>query len=202
MTQKGRKVSMSRPMKPIHEKILEQAKPFLRTRKNLIHTRIALRYALTLLQSEGGDEHVVVPAILLHDVGWTVIPEPLHLDAFGPNPSNPKLMKIHEREGVKIAKSILDRLHYPRKQIEEICRIIRGHDSRKRPVSVNDRLVKDADKLWRYSQKGFAIDTRRFNLSRTEYLAYLEGKIDEWFLTPTAKTIARQEIAKRSRLLP
>ncbi len=123
---------MTRAMKPIHQEILEQAKPFLRTRKNYIHTRIAFRYALTLLRSEGGDEDVVIPAILLHDVGWKVVPEHLHLDAFGPNPSNPKLMKIHEREGAKIAKSILDRLPYPSKYIEEICRIIRGHDSRKK----------------------------------------------------------------------
>ena len=57
-------------MKRIYQKIFERAKPFLRTRKNLIHTKIALRYALKLLKSEKGDEGVVTPAILLHDVGW------------------------------------------------------------------------------------------------------------------------------------
>ncbi|OGP73571.1 MAG: hypothetical protein A2V86_04505 [Deltaproteobacteria bacterium RBG_16_49_23] len=189
-------------IKPIHQKIFEKAKPFLRTRKNLIHTRVALRFALKLLQHETSDEEVVIPAILLHDVGWNAVPKNLHLTAFGPNPSNPELTRVHEVEGAKITKHILEAVHYPPKKVEEICRIIRGHDSRKRPISFNDRIVKDADKLWRYSRKGVAIETDRFNISRQEFLTYLEGKIDQWFLTATAKKMARQEISERNNPLP
>jgi len=184
-------------IKPIHQKIFEKAKPFLRTRKNLIHTRIALHYALKLLQSEKGDEDVVIPAVLLHDVGWKTIPANLHLTAFGPNPSNPKLARVHEVEGAKIAEGILKHFQYPSKKIKEICRIIRGHDTRKRPISRNDRIVKDADKLWRYSRKGMAIDRERFQIPRREYLVFLEGIIDQWFLTPTGKRIAKKEILLR-----
>jgi len=187
------------PIKPIHQKIFEKAKPFLRTRKNLIHTKIALRYALKLLKSEKGDEAVVIPAILLHDVGWKVIPEHLHLTAFGPNPSNPKLTRVHEVEGAKIAKAILEKLHYPYTNVKEICKIIQGHDSRKRPISCNDRIVKDADKLTRYSRKGMAIDLGRFRIPRQEYLIFLEAIIDYWFLTPTAKRIAKREILLRKK---
>lgn len=191
-------------IKPIHQKIFEKAKPFLRTRKNLIHTRIALRYALKLLKSEKGDEDVVIPAIILHDVGWKTIPETLHLTAFGPNPSNLKLARVHEVEGAKIAGIILEKLHYPPKKAKEICQIIRGHDSRKRPISRNDRIVKDADKLWRYSRKGMAIDLGRFHIPRRDYLVFLEAIIDHWFLTPTGKEIARKEILlrKKSHSLP
>jgi HD superfamily phosphodiesterase len=184
-------------IKPIHQKILEKAKPFLRIRKNLIHTRIALRYALKLLQSEKGDEDVVIPAVLLHDVGWKTIPANLHLTAFGPNPSNPKLARVHEVEGAKIAEAILKNLRYPSEKIKEICRIIRGHDTRKRPISRNDRIVKDADKLWRYSRKGMAVDRARFQILRREYLVFLEGIVDQWFLTPTGKRIAKREILLR-----
>ncbi|PIV20670.1 MAG: phosphohydrolase, partial [Deltaproteobacteria bacterium CG03_land_8_20_14_0_80_45_14] len=117
-------------MEPIYQKIFEKAKPFLHTRKNLIHTRIALRYALKLLKFEKGDEEVAIPAIILHDVGWNVIPEHLHLTAFGPNPSNPKLARVHELEGAKIAKGILEKLHYPPEKTDEISRIVQGHDTR------------------------------------------------------------------------
>jgi len=184
-------------MKPIYQKIYEQAKPFLRTRKNLIHTRISFQFALKLLKIEEGDEEVVIPAILLHDVGWKKIPENLHLTAFGPNPSNPKLAEVHEIEGAKIAKHILETLRYPSEKVTEICRIIRGHDSRKRPISLNDRIVKDADKLWRYSRKGVAIETDRFNISRPEFLTFLKGKLNRWFLTSTAKNMAQKEIQLR-----
>ena len=184
-------------IKPIHQKIFEKAKPFLRTRKNLIHTRIALRYTLKLLQSEEGDEDVVIPAVLLHDVGWKTIPTKLQLTAFGPNPSNPKLVRIHEVEGAKIAEAILKDLQYPSDKIKEICRIIRGHDTRKRPISQNDRIVKDADKLWRYSRKGVAIDIDRFRVPRSTYLNFLEKIINEWFLTWTAREIAKREMTSR-----
>ena len=189
-------------IKPIHQKIFEKAKPFLRTRKNLIHTKIALRYALKLLKSEKGDEGVVIPAILLHDVGWKTVPENLHLTAFGPNPSNPKLARVHEVEGAKIAGAILEGLNYPPEKVKEICQIIRGHDSRKRPISRNDRIVKDADKLTRYSQKGMAIDLERFHIPSQEYLVFLEGIIDDWFLTQTGKKIARKEILLRKKERP
>ena len=186
-------------MKPIYQKIFERAKPFLRTRKNLIHTRIALYYALKLLKSEKGDKGAVIPAIILHDVGWKVIPEHLHLTAFGPNPSNPKLTRLHEREGARIAKSILEKLHYPSERIEEIYQIIRGHDSRKRPISWNDRVVKDADKLWRYSRKGVEIETDRFHISRRKFLNFLEGKIEQWFFLPTSRQWAREELVRRRK---
>ena len=189
-------------IKPIHQKIFENAKPFLRTRKNLIHTQIALRYALKLLKSEKGNEGVVIPAIILHDVGWSVVPEHLHLTAFGPNPTNPKLGKVHEVEGAKIAKAILEKFNYPLEKTKEICRIIQGHDSRKRPLSWNDRIVKDSDKLWRYSRKGMEIDLGRFRIPRQEYLVFLEAVIDDWFLTPMATKIAREEILLRKRGKP
>jgi HD superfamily phosphodiesterase len=186
-------------IKPIHQKIFEKAKPFLRTRKNLIHTRIALRYALRLLQSEKGDEDVVIPAILLHDVGWKMVPENLQLTAFGPNKSNPKLTRVHEVEGAKIASGILKDLQYPTEKIKEICRIVLGHDTRKRPISRSDRIVKDSDKLWRYSRKAIAVDSGRFRVRRRAYLISLEGIIGQWFLTATAKEIAKKEISLRKQ---
>ena len=186
-------------IKPIHQKIFERTKPFLRTRKNLIHTQIALRYALRLLKEEEGDEGIVIPAVLLHDVGWKMIPSNLQLTAFGPNPSNPELVRVHEVEGAKIAEAILKEFHYPPKKIREISRIIRGHDSRKRPISRNDRIVKDSDKLWRYSRRGMAVDLDRFRIPRREYLIFLEAIINHWFLTPTGREVARREISLRKK---
>ncbi len=186
-------------IKPIYQKIFERAEPFLRTRKNLIHTQIALRYALRLLKKEKGNEGIVIPAVLLHDVGWKMIPPNLQLTAFGPNPSNPQLVRVHEVEGAKIAEAILKEFHYPSKKIEEISRIIRGHDSRKRPISQNDRIVKDSDKLWRYSRKGMAVDLHRFHIPRQEYLIFLEAIINSWFLTPTGREVARSEVSLRKK---
>ena len=186
-------------MKLIHQKIFERAKPFLRTRKNLIHTKTALRYAIKLLKKAKGDEEVVIPAILLHDVGWKAVPEHLQLTAFGPNRSNPQAARLHEVEGAKMARKILEVLHYPPKKVKEICRIIQGHDSRKRSISRSDRIVKDADKLFRYSRKGVAIDLNRFHIYRGDYLSYLERHIEKWFFLSASRQLAREELVQRRR---
>ncbi len=186
-------------MNPIYQKILERAKPFLRTRKNLIHTRIALRYAIRLLGDGKGDEEVVIPAILLHDVGWKAVAESLQLSAFGPNLSNPRAARLHEVEGAKTARKILEKLGYPSEKVNEICRIIRGHDSRKKPVSRSDRVVKDADRLFRYSRKGVAIDLDRFRVPRGDYLVYLEKHIENWFFLSASRQWAREELVRRRR---
>ena len=186
-------------MKPIYQRIYEHAKPYLRTRKNVIHTKIALGYALELLKREKGQEDVVIPAVLLHDVGWKMIPAHLHLTAFGPNPSNPELAKVHEVEGARIARIILEKLHYPPEKTKEICRIIRGHDSRKRPISQSDRIVKDADKLTRYSRKGMAISSDWFHIPRRIHLDFLEEQIGRWFFLATARNLARAEMDRREK---
>jgi HD superfamily phosphodiesterase len=186
-------------MRPIYQKILERAKPFLRTRKNLTHTQIALRYAIKLLKKVKSDEEVVVPAILLHDVGWKAVPKHLQITAFGPNRSNPQALRLHEREGAKMARKILEELHYPPEKAEEIYRIIQGHDSRKRSISRSDRIVKDADKLFRYSREGVAIDLNRFHINRGEYLGYLERHIEKWFFLSSSRQLAKEELAQRRR---
>ena len=186
-------------MKAIYQRILQRAKPFLWTRKNIIHTQIALRYALKLLKRVKADDEIVVPAILLHDVGWKVVPEPLQLTAFGPNRSNPRAARLHEVEGAKMARKILEGLHYPPEKIEQICRIIRGHDSRKKSISRSDRIVKDADKLFRYSRKGMAIDVNRFRTRRGGYLRYLEKHIEKWFFLSASRQLAKEELAQRRR---
>ena len=186
-------------MKPIYQKIFEQAKPFLGTRKNLTHTKIAFRYAVKLLKKVKGDEEIVVPAIVLHDVGWKTVPEHLQLTAFGPDQSNPQAARLHEVEGAKLARKILEGLHYPPEKVNKICRIIQGHDSRKRSLSRSDRIVKDADKLFRYSRKGLVIDLNRFHAHRGDHLGYLERHIEKWFFLSVSRQLAGVELAQRRR---
>jgi HD superfamily phosphodiesterase len=181
----------------IFDKIWELAEPYLNTRDNIIHTRISLRLAYHLMDKEGGDPAIVIPAIILHDVGWKAIPENLHLAAFGPKATSPELNRVHEIEGVRIAKKILEQVQYDHRKIGEILEIIDGHDSREDPLSLNDKLVKDADKLSRYHKEIFHIDMRRYNYTYEEELNRIRSHVDEWFFTRFAKKIARKELKNR-----
>ena len=68
-------------MKLVFKKILEHAIPFLSTRNNEIHTKAAMQFAFDILEKENGNEDVVIPAIILHDVGWSTISEDMQRKA-------------------------------------------------------------------------------------------------------------------------
>jgi HD superfamily phosphohydrolase YqeK len=184
---------------PVYKQIYQFAQPYLTTRHNLVHTAISMQFAYQLLNMEGGQESIVIPAIILHDVGWKKVPQALHLKAFGPNATSPEINRIHETEGVKIANDILIKVDYDEQKIAEILEIIKGHDSRKNAISLNDGIVKDADKLWRYTRKAFDIDTARFEETAAEKLNRLCKYLTRWFFTKTAYHIAKDELKKRKK---
>lgn len=183
-------------MNPVFEKIRQLANPYLDTRHNDVHTDISTRLAYELLKREGGDEEIVIPAIILHDTGWKKVPADQHLKAFGPNATKPELNRLHEVEGVKIAEEILQDIQYDPPKINQILEIIDGHDSRQKAVSLNDMIVKDADKLWRYSKSGFYIDIERFGESPAEGLMRLQNRIFQKLFTATAKEIATEKLSR------
>jgi HD superfamily phosphodiesterase len=184
-------------LKEAYERIWDLARPYLNTRKNDTHTEIAAGLARQLLTQEGGDEDIVMPAIILHDTGWKKVPEDVQTKAFGPKATLPEWNRVHEVEGARIAGHILRSVNYPNEKILEIQEIIKGHDSRKEPLSLNDSIVKDADKLWRYSRNAFQINATRFGLTADENVERLRRNLENWFLTKSGKRMAREALEER-----
>jgi len=200
---------MASVMNAVEEKIYQLAKPYLTTRHNDVHVRIAhnethvqiaLDFALRLLEGGKGDRRVVVPAIILHDVGWNRVPDEILPKAFGPR-ADMSLSRIHEEEGVKIAKSILAEVGYDSQYAAEILQIIDGHDTRVKAVSINDEVVRDADKLSRYSGSAFWLGVEWFGVTAEEMCRALELLVEQWFSMSASKAIAREELEQRRREL-
>jgi hypothetical protein len=184
----------------IYDVIYEKAKPYLDTRQNEVHVSVAYGFAMQLLDFYGeAEKEIVVPAILLHDVGWKAVPEDKQLDAFGPNAKDNENQRLHEVEGARIAGRILRSLGYDTEKTKQIQAIIEGHDSRKEALSLNDALVKDADKLWRYSKTGVNVDCIRFGIERQAHLDWLARRIEKWFFTSAAKQVAREALEQAGR---
>lgn len=176
--------------------LYQRALPWLDTRCNDLHTRIAFEQARLLLACyPDADESVVLTAIILHDVGWKMVPEADQLSAFGPKMTQPALQRLHETEGARIAAVILSELGFDAIRRDEVVAIIDGHDTRATSLSLNDALVRDADRLWRFTPTGLRIDAQRFAMNPAEYRAWLEDRIDEWLSTPEAKRLARAYLA-------
>ncbi len=176
--------------------IWRAAKPWLDVRSNDEHTLISYRLGRALLRAHPEvDDRIVLPAILLHDVGWRVFPEELLAKAVGPAAKYPELQRAHEIESVRIARTELNRLAAPNIDIDRVIAIIDGHDTRPQAHSPEDALMKDADKLWRFTAHGIDKLCIWFETPAKETVAMLESYVLPKLLTETAKTMAQAMLA-------
>lgn len=149
--------------------VWEAAREFLDVRSNDEHTLFSYYWTKQLLDFyPDADADVVLPTMLLHDTGWKKIPIEKVLESFGPKMKYPELRRQHEVEGVAIAKQILSELDYSETLSKQICEIIDGHDTTKEARSLNDSLVKDSDKLWRFTRHGNETIQSWFDISLSE----------------------------------
>jgi HD domain len=184
---------------PFYSDIYNRAEKHLRIRDNTLHTRISYYYARKLLEAEGGEPRLVLPAVLLHDTGYSQLPEEEIKDAFGPKIKKPELQRLHEVEGIRIAGEILQEIDYPADMIQSVQLYIDGHDTRTTAHDKNDMIVKDADKLWRYSYEGFLLIYPWLGLTPQAYMDRLIARVSTWFFTKTAKMLATEEAQKRKK---
>ncbi len=172
------------------------ARPWLDVRSNDEHTLISYRLGQALLRvCPDLEASVVLPAILMHDVGWKKFPPEQLAHAVGPNPKYPELQRAHEIEGVKIAREAFDRLAFPRPTTDRILAIIDGHDTRKAAISREDAVMKDADKLWRFTTHGIATIGGWYEMPAKVTVAMLESFVLPSILTEAGKTMAEALIA-------
>lgn len=181
----------------------EAARPYLDVRNNDEHTVVAYAIAKMLLaQTPDADESVVLPAIVLHDVGWKRVPQDLLLLAVGRRPTRLDLVRDHEIYGVEIAREILERLRPEGVEIEAVLDIIDGHDTTKEAKNINDAVMKDADKGWRSTPHGMRTIAGWYGVGLDEVVMMLTERSNPHMLTPAGKALAEgQTAAVRAELL-
>jgi len=179
-------------------RIWELATPFLQTRDNDVHTLYSYGFAKQLVtRIPEADERIVLPAIILHDTGWSTVDEQIAFQAIAPDRDGSYAWAVlqHEKEGARIAREILGEIGYSDVDIDEICAIIDGHDTRLTSMSINDSCVKDADKLWRVTEHGNDVAMPRFGLDREEALRINAFRAYEDLFTDAGKAMSLALIA-------
>lgn len=167
------------------------ARPFLDVRNNDEHTLVAYGVALMLLKElPDVRPDVVLPAILLHDVGWKRVPQDLLLEAIGRTPSRPDLVRDHELYGVAIAREILERHRPDGVDIDAVLAIIDGHDTTRDARSPEDAVVKDADKGWRTTPHGMRIIRGWYGWTVAEYIDMVSTVSNPRLLTAPGRAMA------------
>ncbi|MFC9935288.1 HD domain-containing protein [Glutamicibacter sp. NPDC127525] len=189
---------------PLLDKLWEDAKQLLAVRSNDAHTLYSVSLAQQLLgHHPQADANIVLPAMLLHDIGWSAVDPALVLGAIAPGAGNAELVLQHEKEGAKLARRLLAGQGVASADIERIVFIIDGHDSRKESTSIEDSLVKDADKLWRLTGHGLDTIMDWFGLTRSQAFTLVESRVAGHLSTEQARSMASGFIAvERANMLP
>jgi hypothetical protein len=176
-------------LRPQDLPLWHDARAFLDVRNNDEHTLVAYGVAKALLAAlPDANPDIVLPAILLHDVGWKRIPPDLLLAAIGRNPTRPDLVRAHEVQGVEIAGAILATHTTP--HAAAILSIIDGHDTTREARSLEDAVMKDADKGWRTTPHGMRIIRGWYGWSLAEYIDMVSVVSNPRLLTAPGRAMA------------
>ena len=177
--------------------------PETRTRGNDIHLPISLAYAERLCRAyPQADRAVVRVAVLLHDTGWGRVDEDRILaEGFTGDWRRSAIRYEHEKQGCIIAREVLPSVGYEPDFIDAVVDIIDGHDTRKEARTLEDALMRDADRLWRFDHAGIALASGWFTMDPATYCDRLQREIVPELLTEAAIAIARAELARSKALL-
>ena len=177
--------------------------PETRTRGNDIHLPISLAYAERLCRAyPQADSRLVRVAILLHDTGWGRVDETRIIsEGFGGDWRKAAIRFEHEKQGCVIAREVLPPLGYDEQFVDDVCAIIDGHDTRHEAYSLEDAMMRDADRLWRFDPAGIALASGWFGMDPATYTDRLRAEIIPELLTEAGIAIATAALDRATALL-
>jgi len=187
-----------------YDPVWRAAQPYMRARKNDIHVPLSFDWCLRLLaEYPQADRDVCCLAIILHDIGWYAIDMGRILEEGfrSDNMLQSDVRYLHESEGVRMAKPILSDTGFGH-LTDQVCEIIDGHDTRSAPHHLNDSIVRDADKLWRFEPAAVGIVTDWMAMTPSAFCHRLRTKVLPQLETGAARAMAEAELERTcARLL-
>ncbi|MCC7303903.1 HD domain-containing protein [bacterium] len=172
------------------------------------HAFIVTAYASFIAARENCAATVVIPAAILHDIGWSAVSLEDRMSIFrSDTPKEQKMQArvVHQEQGVLLAKELLEKVQYDTALIPVILEIISQHDSRKGFISNNEGAMRDADKLWRYDEYGFMSDYLNGTGAIADQIKVLEQYIDteHFFCFESSRQLAKDLLVKlKAKYLP
>ena len=185
-------------MKEIFEKILGLALPYLKqgVKKDfVIHTQGVVKAMELLLEKEQADEEVLIPAAILHNVGWAKVP--VNLQKSDDSEEKLKGMKLHLEYAPPIVEEVLLEVGYNEDDIKRILEIIVAHKFQENLTNSDKQLLVDADALSDAFSEQFYSDLDHYGNTPEE--GYNYRKRTNKFYTETAQEIFDKEMENRKK---
>lgn len=153
------------------------------------HTRRVLAYGRILMDREGGNPNVVIPALILHDTGWSMVDFSDFVDAPAVDKKDTASVSLHMHHGADIAREVLETIGWDPAITQKITDIIAVHDHPAEIMALQNidaTLIFEADWLDKYgkaSQKRYSeifsdkgkIDELNRYLEKNKFLFFRSG---------------------------
>lgn len=147
-------------IRPEYLRIWEKARPYYEKARpaDLVHISWMLLEAARIARVEGLDEKILLPIVILHDVGYASCLKDETTRSFDPD-----VKRKHMAEGAKIADGILREVGYDPVLRERIVRYVSVHDNWRfgddTPFKecIEMAVFQDLDFTWMASKEGFQI---------------------------------------------
>ncbi len=165
------------------------------------HTRRAVAYGRQLLGTEPGEADIVVPALYLHDIGWSRVDYSDFKNAPPAQKKDAKSVGLHMMHGAEMAAEILADLGYDPEKSRVIADIVAVHDDTEKIFAMGNPsavLVAEADRLDRYGPDSLERYRQMFGSGALTGQGLEDARLlrriglKEWFRTPTAKALAEK----------
>jgi HD superfamily phosphodiesterase len=178
-----------------YQNIRELAVPYLKKgiNKNLVvHTEGVVKAVRLILKKENGNPDILIPAAMLHDVGWANVPKKYQRAIHKADWQ--RGAKLHIELAPEVIKKILKAVNYKAFQVNEIIEIVKAHKFCK-PRKLSKKILIDADQLSDSFKEQFYSDVKEYNL--TPEKLYNFRMSDNNFYTKVAKDIFLEQMKQR-----
>ena len=180
-------------MKNRYETIWDLAMPYLKkgVMKDFVsHTKYVVKSMEMIIDGEGGDRNILIPAAILHAVGWSKVDPSLQL--------NDELEKKREGQRQHVAfageiiEEILSKTDYSKEDTQKIVEIVMAHKFQD-PEEKKKQMLIDADNLSDTFKEQFDSDVVAYHSTPEQVYKY---RTDNKYYTKTAQKIAGENMAK------
>lgn len=160
----------------------------------VFHTQNVVKAMGMLLEGEGGEEQILVPAAILHDVGFLKVDPMLQTTTMENKREGQRQHLVFARE---IIPEILKQVNYSSEDIERIIGIVEVHQFHK-PEEKEKQMLIDADNLSDVMPGAMQADA--ISYKNTPENVY-EIRTRNTYYTKTAQEIFKREMKKRKEEL-
>ncbi len=177
------------------KKIWNLATPYLKKglkKDFLLHTQGVVRAVELIAPKEGGDLDLLIPAAILHDVGWAGVPKEYQITKS--KQKQTEGLKMHIELAPKIIKKILEQLNYRESKISQIIDIVQSHKFCV-PTKINQKILIDADHTSDSFKEQFESDVVSYKTAAPELHQFRMTESD--FYTKTARELFLSQMKVR-----